>query len=121
MLRIEHKRSERSKKKFFLLLTDITVTPARDLPYSIQDIIFCFSPALRETDIRGWYDEGTIIGVIFPEMDDLNKLKRVIQKLKNQLNQKFMPDLSSAIKFSYLTFPEKGSKSKRSTESPLRI
>jgi hypothetical protein len=113
MLRIERKRSERSKKNFVLLLMDITEFLKRRHPYKAKDVITGFSRILRETDIRGWYNEGHIIGVILPEMDDQNNVKKVIQKISNQLSYKFGSELSSQITFSYLISPEVGPMSKR--------
>ena len=108
MLRIERKRSERSKRNFLLLLADITAFPGRHHPETVKEVIACFSLSLRETDIRGWYDEGHIIGVIFTEIDNLNHeiIEKIIQKIRNQLQRKFGLDRSSKIKFTPLVFPE---------------
>ena len=121
LLRIERKRSERSKKKFVLLLIDITEFLKRRHSYKAKDIIAGFSRILRETDIRGWYDEGRVIGIILPEMDDPNNVKKVIQKISNQFSHKFGSELSSQITFNYLISPEASARSEleRAIESAV--
>jgi len=112
MLRIEGKRSNRSKKNFVLLLIDVTGFLKGRHPYHARDVIAGFSRILRETDIRGWYEEGYILGVILPEMDNPNNVIKVIQKIFNQLSHKFGSELSSQIKFSYLISPILSARSK---------
>ena len=92
-----------------LVLIDIMEFLQRSHPYSAKDVIAGVSRTLRETDIRGWYDEGHVIGVILPEMDNPNHVKKVIQKISDQLRHKFGSELSSQIKFSYLISPEASS------------
>jgi len=68
-LRLERKRAERSRKPFVLMLLDLA-TPLRDgngnklLNKAVPAII----SAIRETDIAGWHQENSALGVIFAEL-----------------------------------------------------
>jgi len=108
LLRIERTRSELAKRKFLLLLIDITAFPGRNHPETIKEAITCICLSVRETDMTGWYDEGHIIGIIFTEIGHLHNeiINKIIQKIRNKFQQEFDPDRSSKIKFMPLVFPE---------------
>lgn len=85
---LERRRAERSKKSFLLMLVDAGQRP---LDMS-QNILTALAPMTRETDIIGWYKQGTVAGVVFTEIadDDLAStttaiMNRVSKTLKNHL------------------------------------
>ena len=67
-LHLERKRSERCLRPFCLMLLDLskcTDTPARR--QTVKKISSLLHSVTRETDIKGWYEFDSVIGVIFTE------------------------------------------------------
>ena len=69
MLRLERKRTERSQRPFVLMLLD-----SRILLRAVSDggqfekVLGALCRSTRETDIRGWYEDRAVFGVIFTEI-----------------------------------------------------
>ena len=70
MLSLERKRTQRSKKPFLMMLLDISrlVNPHPNLVV-INSIGRVLDAGIRETDVRGWYRKGRVIGVLFTELE----------------------------------------------------
>ena len=64
--------------------------------------------ALRETDIRGWYDHDRVIGIILTEMASLDEpsIGGIIRKIHGRLNEKLGGELVKRISVSFHIFPE---------------
>ena len=68
MLFLERKRSERSERPFVLMLLRSTKL-LRHRDQSVLDkIVSALVNSTRDTDVKGWYDEHSTIGVIFTEL-----------------------------------------------------
>jgi exopolysaccharide biosynthesis polyprenyl glycosylphosphotransferase len=109
LLLIERRRTERSKKPFLLLLLDISHLNAERPPKEILDKLnFALVSALRETDIRGWYDHNCVIGVIFTEMTSLDEpsIEGVFRKIHGRLSEKLAEELLKKIGISFHIYPE---------------
>lgn len=109
MLRIERKRTERSKRPFLLLLLDISELVDKAVHKAASEKIQTSLPtAIREIDIRGWYDEDKIIGIIFTELTsvDVNSIERIIHKVYGRICQYLDPEWVSKIRISFHVFPE---------------
>ncbi len=109
LLRIERRRTERSGKPFLLLLLDISALTAELRPEGVLDKFHsAFRSALRETDIRGWYDHNRVIGVILTEMASLDgpSIGGIIRKIQGRLNEKLGGELVGRIGVSFHIFPE---------------
>jgi lipopolysaccharide/colanic/teichoic acid biosynthesis glycosyltransferase len=109
LLRIEQRRTERSQKPFLLLLLEISHLTAEHPPEEILGKInHALASALRETDIRGWYNDNSVIGVIFTEMASLDEpsIKRVFRKIESRLSEKFAEELLKKIGISFHIYPE---------------
>ncbi|HVP42855.1 MAG TPA: sugar transferase [Terriglobales bacterium] len=113
MLSQERKRSERSAKQFVLLLLDGAQAFAAGAGEEItQQAVASLSTCIRETDIVGWYEEGSVIGVIFTEMGTANEgaikiiLNRVTSALRNNLSVRDI----NAISISCHLYPEQSEK-----------
>ena len=68
LLSLERKRSERSRKRFVLMLVDageLLRTDRREV--ALEQMTAALSLSTRETDIRGWYREDSVVGVILTE------------------------------------------------------
>jgi len=67
MLTLERRRAERSRKPFVLMLLSSDVlngSTGKALFEASQALI----PAIRETDLIGWYQMGDVLGIIFTEV-----------------------------------------------------
>ena len=68
---LERKRSERSQRRFVLmLLKPDNFHPRGGSKRKLVPIFSALYNATRETDIKGWYDRDRTIGVIFTEIGD---------------------------------------------------
>jgi lipopolysaccharide/colanic/teichoic acid biosynthesis glycosyltransferase len=110
LLKIERKRSERSKKYFLLMLIDFSSLKSQDNLKLIHDKIKeALTLSLREVDIRGWYDQGNVIGVIFTELDisvvpTIEEI--IISKVYERLCRCLPAEWISRRNISYHVFPE---------------
>ena len=68
-LYVERKRSERSGRSFVLMLLESTslLNPRGD-HQTLDKVLLALSCSSRDTDTKGWYNEGSTIGVIFTEL-----------------------------------------------------
>ena len=109
ILRIERKRTERSKEPFILLLLNISklMTSSRR-GGTIEYIKTALLLSLREVDIRGWYHKHHTIGIIFSEVavDHDNFMELVIYKIYDRLYERLDPGWIKDIEYSFHHFPE---------------
>jgi exopolysaccharide biosynthesis polyprenyl glycosylphosphotransferase len=108
MLRLERKRTERSKKPFLLMLLDLSglrTQQRNDYYETMKPILLSCS---RETDIRGWYQQNAIIGIIYTEMVsvDEHSIEKIFRKLHNKLTDTLDAEWVKKIKISFHVFPE---------------
>jgi lipopolysaccharide/colanic/teichoic acid biosynthesis glycosyltransferase len=110
VLSLERRRAERSRRQFLLMLLDArTVPQSEKRDQVLLKAASALSRSTRETDIRGWYQEGAIIGVIFTEIGpaDANVMLNAVQTkigiaLRSDLNLRQMNE----IHISFHLFPE---------------
>ena len=69
MLRMERKRTERSHRRFVLMILEGgDLLKAGNQEETLGKVLDALSQATRDTDIKGWYRHGHAIGVIFTEI-----------------------------------------------------
>jgi len=89
VLRIERKRSERSSRPFLLMLVDVTkIVHSKNGKTTFRNITAQLHIHTRETDIKGWYADKSVIGVLFTEMGEHDQefiMERIIQRVRNSL------------------------------------
>jgi exopolysaccharide biosynthesis polyprenyl glycosylphosphotransferase len=76
----------------------------------IRTIISLLGENTREIDIKGWYKQDAVIGVICIEIEerDIYTAKNVISdRINNNLKVHLFPELLNMIKITYHIFPEK--------------
>jgi lipopolysaccharide/colanic/teichoic acid biosynthesis glycosyltransferase len=67
-LSLERKRTERSRRPLQLMLMDVEKIHDRDERQdAIKRISRVLSSVTRDTDVKGWYKKGAVMGVIFTE------------------------------------------------------
>ena len=110
MISLERKRSERSRTPFLLMLVDIGQSlRSHKNAKTVGSILAALSASNRETDVTGWYEEHSIIGIMFTEIsgDDrsaiINPLiARVGEVLRNNLTSEQFDQVS----LSFHIFPD---------------
>ena len=71
MLYLERRRTERSRRRFVLMLLDAgRLLRTGDKAAMMGSLRVALSRSSRETDIKGWYEEGSVLGVIFTEIGE---------------------------------------------------
>jgi len=101
VLSLERRRAERSRRQFLLMLLDARAVPQSEGRDQVLLKAACaISGSTRETDIRGWYQAGGIIGVIFTEIGpaDTNVVLNAVQTklgvgLRSVLNLRQVNDI----------------------------
>ncbi|MEN6321036.1 MAG: sugar transferase [Syntrophaceae bacterium] len=114
LLRVERKRSERSKKPFLLILLDFSGLHKRQRDGSVfEKIKLILTSCSRETDIWGWYEYKKIIGAIFTEMAsiDENSIEKIFSKLHTKIAETLDAEEVKRIKVSFHVFPEENENS----------
>lgn len=70
LLRMERKRTERSRKPFLLMLMDVTgcqqIGSQDEVLRRVASVIL---ESTREIDVKGWYKYDTIVGILFTELN----------------------------------------------------
>ena len=108
MLNLEKKRSQRSMRPLMLMRLDISglmETNPADARRKLQQAL---ASGIRETDVRGWYKRGAIVGIVFTELQSAAPhvrdilIRRVMARLVGQID----PDVLFKIKVTFHMFPE---------------
>jgi lipopolysaccharide/colanic/teichoic acid biosynthesis glycosyltransferase len=109
MLYLERKRTERSRRPFLLMLLNIeglSSSPENSNP--AKEIGAALSSCIRETDIKGWFERGKIIGIIFTEINSIDEIvkEKIFLKIQDCLCAAIGGEQVEKIKVSYHVFPE---------------
>jgi lipopolysaccharide/colanic/teichoic acid biosynthesis glycosyltransferase len=109
LLCLERKRTERSGKRFVLMLLDPGNLLKPCHARVMSSLLSAVSQSTRDTDLKGWYKDGAIIGVIFTEIGGTED-KAIVQSLSTKLTESLNETLDIAdineIKLSFHIFPE---------------
>jgi lipopolysaccharide/colanic/teichoic acid biosynthesis glycosyltransferase len=109
MISLERKRSERTQRPFVLLLMDTGRTqPTEKNGRILLDILSALQSATRETDVMGWYETNSAVGVMFTEITLENNLilSTILARISEVLRGRLTSEQFSQIKFSFHLFPE---------------
>ncbi len=109
LLCLERKRTERSGRRFVLLLLDAgTLLKDAKVPV-LANLLSAITHATRDTDLMGWYKDGSVLGVIFTEVGDAED-KSIVHALSTKLTDSLYGALSireiNEIRLSFHIFPE---------------
>jgi hypothetical protein len=107
MFNIERKRSLRSQKPFILILINITGF-MKPCPHDgLNQVLKALASSFRETDFRGWYMRGSVIGIVFTELDSVGHDTRAILfgKMQAALASQMDPDNLRQIYVTFHTYP----------------
>jgi lipopolysaccharide/colanic/teichoic acid biosynthesis glycosyltransferase len=109
MISLERKRSERTQRPFVLLLMDTgRARPTDKNGRILLDILSALQTATRETDVMGWYEMNSAVGVMFTEITMENNLilSTLLGRISDVLRGRLTSEQFSQIKFSFHLFPE---------------
>ena len=109
MLYLERQRTERSQRPFLLMLLNVEgLSPYPGDSDLVKEIETALSSCIRETDIKGWYEQGKIIGIIFTEINSLDEIvkEKIFLKIQDCLCAAIGGEEVEKIKVSYHVFPE---------------
>jgi lipopolysaccharide/colanic/teichoic acid biosynthesis glycosyltransferase len=110
MLRLERKRTERSHRRFVLMLLEASdLVKADEKQDAFDKVIAALSHSIRETDIKGWYKDNAVIGVIFTEVgtaEGKSIASALLTKVTNALCSTLNIEQINEVKLSFHVFPE---------------
>ena len=108
-------RTERYQKPVILMLVDIkdliksksdvSLIRKHDQNKRIRKVENIMIDNTREVDLKGWYRAYSIVGIIFTEIDDLEK-KFVKNKISTKLCDTFCAEIKHEIIISTYLFPQ---------------
>ncbi len=110
MLYLERRRAERADKRFVLILVD--VKRALEGPHrerTLQSLSNALCEGTRETDIIGWYLDGSLMGVLGTELGRASTQsvqERFLSKLRTAFEKSVGLEKTSSITVSFHFFPE---------------
>ena len=111
MLFVERKRTERSGRSFVLMLLESTrlLKPDGD-HHALEEVLLALSHSTRDTDTKGWYTEGSTIGVIFTELgadtDGRSVASALLTKVTNALTGTLTIGQINQISLTFHVYPE---------------
>src|ERR1700730_7074822 len=113
LLHVERKRTERSRRRFVLMLLDpgslLKTGDTENKDKAVGKVRFALSQSTRDTDITGWYKDGSVIGVIFTEVggdEETAVVKALATKVSDALYRVLTVGQVNEIKLSFHVFPE---------------
>lgn len=110
MLHVEQKRTERSRRRFILMLLDCSALLTEDnRAETIENILFALLSVTRETDIKGWYKDGAVVGVIFTEVapaEETTAVTVLLGKVAGALSDALTDPLAKLVAIAFHIFPE---------------
>jgi len=123
MLRLERRRSERSGKRFVLVLIsgeDFHFGSDETLLYNI---VAAISSSTRETDVLGWYKRGLTLGLLMTEIcqTDIVTIDTIIQKISVAVKRAISLEKYRRLKLVFRVFPQEGEKRSSNDEGNVII
>ena len=103
-LRSERQRSARSNRPLLMMLLDVEGLPESEREDTLPKAVTAVSASVRETDLKGWYKNELVIGVLFIEIGpvDRHALKK---KVLSKLSEKLKPTVVSRLLITFHVFP----------------
>jgi len=119
-LHLEQRRTERSRRPFILLLMEAAPEADPGIWQRVQAVV---ASSVRETDIRGWYQEESVFGVIFTEIGaELESIRKILlDKLSAALLHRLSEVQAGSITFSFCSFPEDWNKQSPRGDAPSSL
>jgi lipopolysaccharide/colanic/teichoic acid biosynthesis glycosyltransferase len=104
---LEQKRTERSRRRFVLMLLESTSLLAGGAVF--EKVVAAVWGATRETDVKGWYREGSVIGIVFTEIapaEGRTIANSLLTKVNAALSKTLSGEQKNQLKVTCHVFPE---------------
>jgi lipopolysaccharide/colanic/teichoic acid biosynthesis glycosyltransferase len=110
VISLERKRTERSQRPFLLMLVDVDgILSGTGSAHKLDKVLSALSLSIRETDVNGWYKQGSVIGILFTEIG-MDPEKSVVGAIRARMNGALYNALAfdefNRISISHYLFPE---------------
>lgn len=108
VLRLEHKRAERSNNKFVLMVLDASERfHAAGGSRVLASIVSAISNSTRETDTLGWHEEGRKLGIVFTDIaaTDNTAISKIVERITRGLQQAVSSEEFRNLKLTFAAFP----------------
>lgn len=109
MIAFERKRSERSHKAYALGLVSAGSFPAAKTEKLLEKIVGALMVLSRDTDLIGWYQTDSVVGIIFTDIVACEKnavISAIRDRMTNTLGQRLAPAEFAHISISIDCYPE---------------
>jgi len=105
----ERKRSERSRRSFLLMLVRHKTPKLHDGKPALERVVRPLGGLIRETDILGWFESHTAVGVIFSELGNAElsaAVESIESKMLSALHRALHANQSEAFQISFYSYPQ---------------
>lgn len=110
MLFLERKRTERSGRPFVLMILESPKLGRGADQGTFGKVVSALANSTRDTDIKGWYRQHSIIGVIFTELGLDANGESVVTALRSKVTKALSSNLGTGeineVRLSFRFFPE---------------
>jgi hypothetical protein len=112
LLSVEHRRSERSSRPFFLLLVDLKRRggdPPRIDQVTADKLVVALRSGLRRTDAVGWYRQERVVGALLAEprtMPGADVSEAVGRRVAEVLDANLAPERARQFRLRIHRYPE---------------
>ena len=107
MIAIERKRTERSREPFLLMLLAAGERPGA--AKVLERVVAALLPAIRDTDVVGWYTDRATVGAVFTGLGGVDKrtaLSTILGKVTGALRDELPLEEFSQVSISFHFFPD---------------
>jgi exopolysaccharide biosynthesis polyprenyl glycosylphosphotransferase len=70
-----------------------------------KKLVHILNSSTREIDCKGWYRQGSLIGIIYPEIDNEGK-NFILNKIKNNIEESLGEEFSGRVSITWQIFPD---------------
>ena len=109
MLRLERKRCERSHESFLLVLIEAPELFAEEHRAGVlAEIAQAISLSTRETDVLGWYEQDSVLGLIVGQIGTpaCSHASLVASRVARALQERLTPEMLGDLRMRVRVFPE---------------
>ena len=112
ILAFEKRRCERSRDSVLLMCADLDAFGEQSERQKIAALVMhTLSQVTRETDLKGWYVSGTVVGILFTQLKEQGKdrkttAQRIINKFSRSLAASSDLERLSKINISWRAYPD---------------
>ncbi|WP_202925568.1 sugar transferase [Edaphobacter sp. 12200R-103] len=108
MLRLERRRTERSERSFMLVLVHCGEFSTKAERILLEDVVVALTGATRETDLLGWYETGSTLGLLMTEIGEPNTttVEKITHKIRHAVEREIVAEEYRKLTFQFRLFPQ---------------